>query len=469
MKKIWVSILFSLMIFSMTACGIDGNDSDESVRKERDKKDKDKKDSDKKDKKDKDKKDKDKKDKQKKDSDDESDKEDEKQTLADVYANTDVNDVITFGTYNNEPIEWMVLDKDGDNYLLLTKYAVEPMTYYAGDDANDQWEYSDIRAWLNNDFINIAFTDEERDCINTTHLKNDENPYSNGNNKKATPGKDTDDKLYLLSYSEFCTYFTFTTIEKAEDNWDKLYGNIQYTIIDHGYTRDGLCEATEYVIDKGAYWCTFTDDMKWEERGYSEEVLGKTFVSWWLRTGGQKGMVMTIDSNGLVMPGGSMVEKWEHYCVRPAMWVNFNGAENFQSENQDSNDDSGKNSNVTYDDYDDNGYYIGYIYNEFIATDSNLDKSNAPRLTFNNDGTCEMFLNLGDGFQTVYGTFTVSNKENEMDDLYLYITLDDNLGFLPDEATVLFSDTVDYCEFLDDGFGIMSYSDKYIFTTLDNY
>lgn len=456
MKKFFILALFALTTFSVTACGIDGNDSNESVQKERDKKEKDKKD----------KKDSDKNDKDKKN----TSEEDEKQTLADVYANTNVNDVITFGTYNNEPIEWMVLDKEGDNYLLLTKYAVETMTYYAGDDANDQWEYSDIRAWLNNDFIDTAFTDNERACINTTHLKNDENPYSNGNNEKATPGKDTDDKLYLLSYSEFCTYFTFTTIEKAEDNWDKLYGNIQYTIIDHGYTRDGLCEATEYVIDKGAYWCTFTDDMKWEERGYSEEVLGKTFVNWWLRTGGQKGKAMTIDSNGLVMPGGSSVDKWEQYCVRPAMWVNFRGASEYASDNDEStmsNVDSS--SAIIYDDYDDNGYYIGYIYNEFIAIDPNLDKSNAPRLIFNDDGTCEMFLNLGDGFQTVYGTFTISNKESEMDDVYLYITLDDNLGFLPDKATVRFSDTVDYCEFLDDGFGIMSYSDKYMFTTIENY
>ncbi|MCR5094074.1 MAG: hypothetical protein K6B72_08885 [Lachnospiraceae bacterium] len=103
-------------------------------------------------------------------------------------------------------------------------------------------------------------------------------------------------------------------------------------------------------------------------------------------------------------------------------------------------------------------YAIDYIYNTFICADENLPGEAAPVLRFARDGTFYMLLNFGEGMQAFEGTFTTSEKAFEMDSVYLYLTVDDPMGQIPAQATVVFDDSPDYCEFLDEGFGLMGYS-----------
>ena len=103
-------------------------------------------------------------------------------------------------------------------------------------------------------------------------------------------------------------------------------------------------------------------------------------------------------------------------------------------------------------------YAIDYVYNTFICADENLPGEAAPILRFARDGTFYMLLNFGEGMQSFEGTFTTSEKAFEMDSVYLYLTVDDPMGQIPAQATVVFDDSPDYCEFLDEGFGLMGYS-----------
>lgn len=67
---------------------------------------------------------------------------------------------VKFGTYG-EDIEWLVIDKNDDTALLLSKKILDCKNY---NESNTEvtWEGSDMRAWLNSDFINNAFTSEEQ-------------------------------------------------------------------------------------------------------------------------------------------------------------------------------------------------------------------------------------------------------------------------------------------------------------------
>lgn len=66
--------------------------------------------------------------------------------------------VITFGTYNGKPIKWEVVSRYNDNSMILvTKDSLGDMQF---DDENNLWEDSDLREWLNTEFIS-EFTDEE--------------------------------------------------------------------------------------------------------------------------------------------------------------------------------------------------------------------------------------------------------------------------------------------------------------------
>lgn len=84
---------------------------------------------------------------------------------------------VTIGSYeqNNdetdgkEPIEWLVLDYRDGRYLLISRYILDAaaMTENIGREA---WETCALRLWLNQDFLNTAFTEHEQKFLITTQL-----------------------------------------------------------------------------------------------------------------------------------------------------------------------------------------------------------------------------------------------------------------------------------------------------------
>ena len=117
--------------------------------------------------------------------------------------------------FRYEPLRWRVLDPgkglvitetvidsqafnnyslyDGDEY-----YGDADKTYYACDYAN-----SSIRAWLNDDFINTAFSAAEQNSIKETELNNDGFCTTLGRSGyDAFDSASTNDKVFLLSYDE---------------------------------------------------------------------------------------------------------------------------------------------------------------------------------------------------------------------------------------------------------------------------
>ena len=68
-------------------------------------------------------------------------------------------EIMTFGTYKGQPIEWEIYEKLTDNsYILVTKECVD---YKKFNGTNNLWETSELRTWLNSDFL-AEFTDEEK-------------------------------------------------------------------------------------------------------------------------------------------------------------------------------------------------------------------------------------------------------------------------------------------------------------------
>ena len=121
-----------------------------------------------------------------------------------------VGDIITFGHYeqdNNtsngaEPIEWIVLEHKGDTAVLLSKYGLDARAYNE-EYTEITWEGCTLRAWLNGEFLTSAFTTEEQRQLETVTVTADENPEY-----KTDPGKNTKDKVFLLSINEAEKYFS---------------------------------------------------------------------------------------------------------------------------------------------------------------------------------------------------------------------------------------------------------------------
>ena len=109
-----------------------------------------------------------------------------------------------------EPIKWRVLATNyGGNKLLLAESILIGKRY---DDNKNNYKDSEIRAWLNNGFLQSAFTAAQQSSILATTVDNSErstNPAAHaaywnfGNNQYACDN--TSDKIFLLSEKEVTT------------------------------------------------------------------------------------------------------------------------------------------------------------------------------------------------------------------------------------------------------------------------
>ena len=79
-------------------------------------------------------------------------------------------DIIKFGNYpqdingSKSPIEWLVLDVNENEALLVSRYGLDCKEYH-NVFTDITWEDCDLRKWLNNDFIKSAF------CFRKKRLK----------------------------------------------------------------------------------------------------------------------------------------------------------------------------------------------------------------------------------------------------------------------------------------------------------
>ena len=212
-----------------------------------------------------------------------------------------LGDVITFGTYpqtaagtDSMPIEWIVLDYDEANHkaLLLSKYGLEAKTYNNNPEYTVvTWEICSLRAWLNNDFLNKAFSVKEQSAILTTEV---DNSISQGYSEWHTDGgNNTQDKIFLLSCAEANRYL-----------------NVKYWEDDDGKNTKSRVAPTEYALQNGA-WASYSD----------QTADGKPAGCWWLRSPG----LLRINA-ALVVNSGSLY----YYnvgsdlgVVRPAFWLNL--------------------------------------------------------------------------------------------------------------------------------------------------
>ena len=119
-----------------------------------------------------------------------------------------IGETIEFGNYpqdkdgTEKPIEWIVMKKEGNQVLLLSKYVLDAKPYNKELKAVT-WETSDIRQWLNNEFYTTAFNKAEKAKIQTSLIKNEDNSEYGTNG-----GNDTEDKVFLLSEKEADTLFS---------------------------------------------------------------------------------------------------------------------------------------------------------------------------------------------------------------------------------------------------------------------
>ena len=204
--------------------------------------------------------------------------------------NYEIGDIVKFGKFeqdNNEgngkeDIEWKVLDKNDNLYLLISNKILDNMQFNVTY-GNVTYFNSTIRKYLNGTFYNTAFSGDEKSKI--LKIKNKNLPNSKFN---IDAGADTDDNVFILSLDEFIKYFG--------DN-DSTYTN-----------RNANTIGTEYAYKRGL------------DVNFHENMWCNGFSPYWLRTpGSYRTSAIYVASNGGYIVWGDAVNV--SYGVRPCIWA----------------------------------------------------------------------------------------------------------------------------------------------------
>lgn len=205
-----------------------------------------------------------------------------------------VGNYVTFGEYpqttageDMTPIEWLVLARDGNKALLISRYWLDAQPYNT-DHTSVTWETCTLRTWLNVTFYNKAFSSDEQAAILTTSVDNGKNQ---GYSKWSTSGgNNTEDKVFLLSYAEANKYFGVT------------YDNISNT--------KSRVAPTAYAIAHGTWTSSSNKTADGTDAGW-----------WWLRSpGNYQDFAAVVDTDGSLR---NITVNYVSGSVCPALWVNI--------------------------------------------------------------------------------------------------------------------------------------------------
>ncbi len=196
-----------------------------------------------------------------------------------IVKGTDGRERVKLGEYPaGTPITWLVLERKGQELLLLSELALDAKPFYdslVSFSPTNEWHGCTLRTWLNDDFFQEAFSAEERSMIQAdTH-----DTYKRTSSGDQATASETD-KVFLLSAREVKKYFPTD--------------------------RDRICKASAFAKEQGA-----------------EIANGPNQCGWWLRS-------PAIEAMGIsgwgpsVRPDGSC-QGWGIYtrevCVRPVIRV----------------------------------------------------------------------------------------------------------------------------------------------------
>ena len=107
--------------------------------------------------------------------------------------------LVRLGEWFGEPLAWYVIDIQGDRVMLmLARDQVGRQPYNKEQEGNVTWETCTLRKWLNGEFYENAFGENEKKLIVESDVKAHRYPEN-----QTDPGKDTRDRVFLLSVQEF--------------------------------------------------------------------------------------------------------------------------------------------------------------------------------------------------------------------------------------------------------------------------
>ena len=130
--------------------------------------------------------------------------------------------------FKYEPITWRILKESDGKALILADLAIDSQQFDYDGSYSNNYANSTIRAWLNNEFYNTAFTSLQKDLIEITNVDNSVSSTGYSSNQYAC--SNTNDNVFLLSYKEVTGYLTSSSERQMKSSdYAKSQGCYQST------------------------------------------------------------------------------------------------------------------------------------------------------------------------------------------------------------------------------------------------
>ena len=161
------------------------------------------------------------------------------------YSFSDWSDVIgdTVYYFKVEPLKWRILSESEGVALILCESVITYETY----GSSNNYELSNVRAWLNNEFYNNAFNSLQKEIILTTLVENSSYFHQDHN--------DTEDKVFILS-------------EEQAKNTNYFTSNDARKLIATDYARAKGVTTSSGVGWCGTWWLRTTYDQSNDKNFY---------------------------------------------------------------------------------------------------------------------------------------------------------------------------------------------------------
>lgn len=130
-------------------------------------------------------------------------------------------------------IEWRILNHDPVKVLLISEYGIDARPFH-DEYTKSGWNSCTLRKWLNGEFMETSFDDEERALVLTRHNENNIGPA-------------TDDKAFLLSVDEAQRYF--------KENSDRRCRPSPYALKQGAFESGGYGWWWLRSISSNSLWC----------------------------------------------------------------------------------------------------------------------------------------------------------------------------------------------------------------------
>ncbi len=201
----------------------------------------------------------------------------------DRLKDAEIGDIIEFGSYEQdgnpmngpEPIRWgVMMAENGTMYLMAVD--VLDMHNYHTEQCPITWAECELRHWLNGEFLNAAFTENERLLIAKSIVSTANNTVSG-----TKGGASTEDKVFVMSHEE---------LRRIAKNGDRLNDLGLYAYASKHAVKNGV-EVSQYGL-----------------------------AQWWLRTPGVSQSTVTVTNMG-GQPIYSRRPNYGKIGVRPCIWV----------------------------------------------------------------------------------------------------------------------------------------------------